>query len=112
MLAFGYSTFKNRQHKTLCNAFHEKFGFIPGGITLAQAGGIFLTFQKDIYFLCILIFSKNNFIVRDVKSEHYDFINSLPKEMTRWIKIKFSLLLVSVVFLLAESVLYYIFIKA
>ncbi|KEY60848.1 hypothetical protein SRDD_02270 [Serratia sp. DD3] len=111
VIAFGYSSINNKNHKLLCNAFHEKFGFLPGGITLSQSGGVFLTFQKDFYFLFPLIVSKNNFIVRDMDSEHYDFIRSPPRKMTYWIKVKFFLLLISIILLLAEAIVYYSFIK-
>jgi hypothetical protein len=64
--ALGYSTLKNKQHLALCDAFRDKFGFLPGGITIAQTGGIFLTFQKDLFFFFPLIFRKGSFIVRDM----------------------------------------------
>lgn len=96
--AFGYSTLKNKQHLLLCDAFHAKFGFLPGGITIAQAGGIFLAFQKDFFFFFPLIVKKGSFIVRDMKSEHYDFIKNLPDEMTKWLKVKFSLLFITIMF--------------
>ncbi|HGG8987600.1 hypothetical protein [Enterobacter cloacae] len=99
--AFGYSTLKNKQHLQLCDAFREKFGFLPGGITIAQAGGIFLTFQKDLFFFFPLIVRKGSFIVRDMESEHYDFIKGLPNETITWLKVKFSLLFIAIIFFLA-----------
>lgn len=86
--AIIYSVINNKNHKTLCSLFIKEFGFLPGGIILAQAGGIFLTFQKDLFFLFPLIVSEDNFIVRDMKSEHYNFVRTLPSEITLWIKIK------------------------
>jgi hypothetical protein len=96
--ALGYSTLKNKQHLALCDAFRDKFGFLPGGITIAQTGGIFLTFQKDLFFFFPLIFRKGSFIVRDMDPEHYDFIRDLPNGMKKWLKVKFSLFLIAIIF--------------
>lgn len=48
--ALGYSLLKNKEHLMLCDSFRDRFGFLPGGITIAQAGGVFLAFQKDLFF--------------------------------------------------------------
>lgn len=79
---------------------------MPGGIILAQAGGIFLTFQKDLFFLFPLIVSEDNFIVRDMKSEHYNFVRTLPSEITLWIKIKYILFSVSIILMLISYISY------
>ena len=96
-IAIGYSALKNKQHFLLCDAFKERFGYVPAGITLAQAGGIFLTFQKDFYFIFPFVFKKGSFPVRNMDSDHYDFIKGLPNEKVSWLKIKFTLFLVMVV---------------
>lgn len=66
-----------------------------------QAGGIFLTFQKDLFFFFPLILRKGSFIIRDMNPEHYDFIRNLPKEITNWLKIKFLLLSIALFFFIA-----------
>jgi len=96
-IAIGYSFLKNKQHLLLCDAFKKQFGYIPEGIMLAQAGGGFLTFQKDFYFIFPLVFRKGSFPVRNMDPEHYDFIKSLPNERVAWLKIKFTLILVMIV---------------
>jgi hypothetical protein len=101
IIAFSYSELKNKQHVFLCDAFREKFGFIPAGIIIAQNGGIFLTFQKDMFFFFPLVVKKGRFIVRDMEPQHYDFIRSLPVEMTRWLTIKFSLLFINIILFFA-----------
>ncbi|AFJ46620.1 hypothetical protein [Shimwellia blattae] len=88
---------KNKQHLLLCDAFKEQFGYVPAEIILAQAGGIFLTFQKDFYFIFPFVFKKGSFPVRNMDSEHYDFIKELPNEMVLWLKVKFTLFLVMIV---------------
>jgi hypothetical protein len=108
-ISIGYSVLKNKQHIKLCDAFHERFGFLPNGIILAQAGGVFLTFQKDFYFFFPLIARKGSFIVRGIKSEHYDFIRNLPYEMTSWLRIKFTLFLITIVFFFATITTSYFF---
>lgn len=104
--AIIYSVINNKKDKTLCSLFIKEFGFLPGGIILAQAGGVFLTFQKDLFFLFPLIVSEGNFIVRDMKSEHYNFIRTLPSEKTLWIKIKYILFSTSVMLMLTSYFLY------
>lgn len=104
--AIIYSVINNKNHKTLCSLFIKEFGFLPGGIILAQAGGIFLTFQKDLFFLFPLIVSEDNFIVRDMKSEHYNFVRTLPSEITLWIKIKYILFSVSIILMLISYISY------
>ncbi len=101
-----YSVINNKKHKVLCSLFIKEFGFLPGGIILAQAGGVFLTFQKDLFFLFPLIVSEGNFIVRDMKSEHYNFIRTLPSEITLWIKIKYILFSVSIILMLISYIFY------
>ncbi|WP_160621580.1 hypothetical protein [Mixta intestinalis] len=96
-IAIGYSVLKNKQHILLCDAFKERFGYVPAGIILAQAGGIFLTFQKDFYFIFPFIFKKGSFPVRNMDSAHYDFIKGLPNEKVSWLKIKFTLFLIMIV---------------
>ncbi|GAB80200.1 hypothetical protein EB105725_04_03095 [Shimwellia blattae DSM 4481 = NBRC 105725] len=96
-IAIGYSVLKNKQHLLLCDAFKEQFGYVPAEIILAQAGGIFLTFQKDFYFIFPFVFKKGSFPVRNMDSEHYDFIKELPNEMVLWLKVKFTLFLVMIV---------------
>ncbi|MFH8135046.1 hypothetical protein ABU178_12795 [Pantoea osteomyelitidis] len=108
-ISIGYSELKNKQHIKLCDAFHDRFGYLPAGIILAQAGGIFLTFQKDFYFFFPLIVKKGSFIVRDMKSEHYDFFRSLPDEMTSWLKVKFTLFLITIVFFFTTIATSYFF---
>lgn len=108
-ISLSYSVLKNKQHIKLCDAFHDRFGYLPADIVLAQAGGVFLTFQKDFYFIAPLIVKKNSYIVRGMKSEHYDFIRSQPHEMTSWLKIKFTLLLVTIMFFFATIVTSYFF---
>ncbi|QGR07742.1 hypothetical protein CTZ24_15480 [Pantoea phytobeneficialis] len=88
---YGYSALKTERHIMLCTLFREKSGYLPNGMTLAQNGGAFFTFQKDLYFFLPLIVRKGSFTVRNMKSEHYDFIRSLPHETTGWLKIKFYL---------------------
>lgn len=111
IIAFADSTFKNKQHVLLCEAFRKEFGFLPGGITIYEAGGIFSAFQKDQFFFSPLILKKGSFIIRDMKPEHYDFIKNLPSEMTKWLKLKFFLLSASVFFLLTFLIFYYIAFK-
>ena len=96
-IAIGYSVLKNKQHLLLCDTFKERFGYVPAGIILAQAGGIFLTFQKDFYFIFPFVFKKGSFPVRNMDSDHYDFIKGLPNEKVSWLKIKFTLFLLMVV---------------
>jgi hypothetical protein len=62
-VAFGYSIINNSKHKLLCDEFYRKFGYLPGEIIISQAGGVFFTFQKDIYFLRPLIFNKKTFLL-------------------------------------------------
>lgn len=111
IVAFGYSTLKNKQHLLLCDAFRDKFGFLPGGITIAQAGGIFLAFQKDLFFVFPLIVNKENFIIRDMKPEHYEFIKNLPNEMTRWLKTKYSLFFITILFFILFLTSNFVFFK-
>lgn len=99
-IAIGYSVLKNKQHLLLCDIFKERFGYVPAGIILAQAGGIFLTFQKDFYFIFPFVFKKGTFPVRNMDSDHYDFIKGLPNEKVSWLKIKFTLFLLMVVLFL------------
>lgn len=108
-ISIAYSVLNNKEHNKLCDAFHSRFGYLPNGIILAQAGGLFLTFQKDFYFLFPLIVRKGSFIVRNMKSDHYDFIRNLPNEMTAWLRIKFTLLLITITFFFATIVTSYIF---
>lgn len=96
-IAIGYSVLKNKQHLLLCDVFKERFGYVPAGIILAQAGGIFLAFQKDFYFIFPFVFKKESFPVRNMDPEHYDFIKGLPNEKVLWLKIKFTLFLVMIV---------------
>ncbi|MGV3344830.1 hypothetical protein ACGVWS_03470 [Enterobacteriaceae bacterium LUAb1] len=96
-IAIGYSVLKNKQHLLLCDYFKERFGYVPAGIILAQAGGIFLAFQKDFYFIFPFVFKKGSFPVRNMDSEHYDFIKGLPNEKVAWLKVKFTLFLIMVV---------------
>lgn len=95
-ILMGYSALKNKQHRKLCDTFKNKFGYVPAGITLAQAGGIFLSIQKDFYFIFPIAFKKGSFPVRNMNSEHYDFIRGLPDEHTSWLKIKFTLFLITI----------------
>ncbi len=97
LIACAYSLIKNKQHLLLCDFFKERFGYVPAGIVLAQAGGIFLAFQKDFYFIFPLVFKKGSFPVRNMDSDHYDFIKGLPNEKVSWLKIKFTLFLIMVV---------------
>lgn len=101
-----YSVINNKKYKSLCSLFINEFGFLPGVVILAQAGGVFLTFQKDLFFLFPLIVSEGGFIVRDMKPEHYHFIKSLPSEITLWIKIKYMLFSISVILMLISYFLY------
>lgn len=101
-ISIGYSILKNKEHRMVCDVFLDKFGYLPAGVILAQSGGIFLIFQKDFYFTFPLISKKEGFLVRNMKSEHYDFIRGLPHEMTAWLKIKFTLLLATITFLLSS----------
>lgn len=94
-ISLGYSVLKNKQHKKLCDYFIERFGYLPAGITLAQAGGLFLSIQKDFYFIFPLAFKKGSFPVRNMNPEHYDFIRNLPHEHTSWLKVKFILFLIT-----------------
>lgn len=108
-ISIAYSALNNKEHKKLFDVFHSRFGYLPNGIIFAQAGGLFLTFQKDFYFLFPLIVRKGSFIVRNMKSDHYDFIRNLPNEMTAWLKIKFTLFLITITFLFATIVTSYFF---
>lgn len=112
IITYGYSALKNKHHIILCEVFRERFGFLPNGVILAQAGGIFFTFQKDFYFLLPLIVKKGSFIVRGMNSDHYDFIKTLPNEMTSWLKVKFTLFLITTILLLSNVAASYLFIKA
>lgn len=96
-IAIVYSVLKNKQHLLLCDIFKERFGYVPAGIILAQAGGIFLAFQKDMYFIFPLAFKKGSFPVRNMNPEHYDFIKGLPNEKVSWLKVKFTLFLLMVI---------------
>ncbi|PAX80151.1 hypothetical protein CIK43_09650 [Citrobacter sp. TSA-1] len=96
-MAYGYSAIKSKQHLLLCDDFKERFGYVPVGIIFAQAGGIFLTFQKDFYFISPFIFRKGSFAVRNMEPEHYDFIKSLPKDKVSWLHVKFTLFLIMIV---------------
>lgn len=98
IVACAYSVTKNKQHLVLCELFKERFGYVPAGIILSQAGGIFLAFQKDMYFIFPFAFKKGSFPVRNMNPEHYDFIKSLPNEKISWLKIKFTLFLIMIVF--------------
>lgn len=105
----GYSALKNHQHNEICDIFKDKFGYLPKNITLAQAGGIFLSIQKDFYFICPLVFKKHSFAVRNMNQEHYDFIRNLPNEHTSWLKVKFTLFLLTIVFFLATIITSFFF---
>ena len=108
IVACCYSALKNKQHLLVCDAFRKEFSFLPGGIVISQSGGIFLTFQKDLFFFLPLVLQKNRFIIRDIKPEHYDFIRSLPDEMTKWLKIKFLLLFISISLLISFLITNYL----
>lgn len=95
-IAVGYSVLKNKQHLLLCDTFRERFGYVPAAIILAQAGGIFLTFQKDFYFILPFVFKKGSFPVRNMDSDHYDFIKGLSNEKVSWLKVKFVLFLLMI----------------
>lgn len=97
-IAIGYSVQKNKQHLLLCDTFKERFGYVPASIILAQAGGIFLAFQKDFYFIFPFVFKKGSFPVRNMNPEHYDFIKGLPNEEISWLKVKFTLFLIMTIF--------------
>lgn len=103
-IAIGYSVLKNKQHLLLCEEYRKHFGYLPVVIILSQAGGIFLTFQKDIYFFLPLALKKGNFVIRNMESEHYDFIRNLPHKMTNWLKVKFSLITLTILFLIASFI--------
>lgn len=83
------------------------FGYLPAGITLAQAGGVFLSMQKDFYFIFPFVVKKGSFAVRNMNPDHYDFIRNQPKEMISWLKIKFTLYLISLIFFVATIIIYY-----
>ena len=100
-ISIGYSALKNKQHNKLCDEFKNHFGYLPAGIILAQAGGVFLSMQKDFYFIFPLVVKKVSFAVRNMNPDHYDFIRNQPNEMTSWLKVKFTLFLIAVIFLFA-----------
>lgn len=108
-ILIGYSALKYRQHIKLCDSFNDRLGYLPASVILAQAGGIFLTFQKDFYFISPLIAKKGSIIVRDMEAAHYDFINDLPNEMTSWLKVKFTLLLITTVLFFSTIAISYFF---
>lgn len=110
IIACLYSVIKNEQHLSLCDNFKERFGYIPAGIILSQAGGIFLTFQKDIYFILPIVFKKGSFAVRNMDSDHYDFIKGLPDEDLSWLKIKFTLFFIMIVLFALTIITSYLFI--
>lgn len=103
-ILMGYSVLKNKQHNKLCDVFSDRFGYLPAGVSLAQAGGIFLSIQKDFYFIFPLIFKKGSFPVRNMNPEYYDFIRNLPNEHTSWLKIKFTLFLITTFLFLATII--------
>lgn len=103
-ILMGYSVLKNKQHNKLCDFFKDRFGYLPADITLAQAGGIFLSIQKDFYFIFPLAFKKGSFPVRNMNPDHYDFIRNLPGEYTSWLKVKFTLFLITIVLFLATII--------
>ncbi|UBN55673.1 hypothetical protein [Pantoea agglomerans] len=109
LMSIGYSVLKNKQHNKLCEAFKKKFGYLPAGIILAQAGGLFSSIQKDFYFIFPLIVKKGSFAVRNMNPDHYDFIKYQPKEMTSWLKVKFTLFLLAAIFFFATIVTSYLF---
>lgn len=109
--AFIYSALKNKQHKMLCNEFLEQFGYYPDDIAAYENGGALFTFQKDIHFLSALVFKEDSFFVRNINKDLYGFIRSQPKKKTSWIKIKFSLLIFGVFILIADYLIFSIFIK-
>lgn len=90
--AFIYSTIKTKQHELLCAEFVDQFGYLPGDITIYRSGGLFFTFQKDIYFFLALSFPKGSFFVKNIDTNLYDFIRKQPENKTSWIQIKFFLL--------------------
>jgi hypothetical protein len=100
-ILMGYSIVKNKQHNKLCDVFKNKFGYLPAGITFAQAGGVFLSIQKDFYFIFPLAFKKGSFPVRNMNPNHYDFIRSLPNEHTSWLKVKFTLFIITIILFLS-----------
>ncbi|EKN5109522.1 MULTISPECIES: hypothetical protein [Yersinia] len=110
--AFAYSTLHKKQHKLLCDEFYKEFGCLPDEVVISQAGGIFFTFQKDIYFLRPLIFNIKSIFVKKMNSDHYYFIRNQPKDKVRWIKVEFSLLLTGFILFLANAFVFYGFIKA
>ncbi|WP_320741174.1 hypothetical protein [Enterobacter sp. 166D1] len=109
VIAYGYSLVKNKEHLRLCDAFKARFGYIPAGIILSQAGGVFFAFQKDFYFISPFIFKKGSFAVRNMESEHYDFIRSLPKNKVTWLLVKFALFLIMIILFFATIVTSYLF---
>jgi len=109
IVACAYSVTKNKQHLLLCDIFKERFGHVPAGIILAQAGGIFLAFQKDMYFIFPFAFKKGSFPVRNMNPEHYDFIKNLPKQEVSWLKIKFTLFLIMIVLFCTTIITSYLF---
>lgn len=108
-ISIGYSLLKNKQHNNLCEVFKNQFGYLPAGIILAQAGGVFLSMQKDFYFIFPLVVKKGSFAVRNMNPEHYDFIRNQPKKMTSWLKVKFTLFLISIMFFVATIITSYFF---
>lgn len=109
--AFVYSILTNKQHKSLCAEFYNKFGYLPDDIVSYEKGGLFFTFQKDIYFFLALLFKPNSFFVRKINKDLYDFIRELPKHKTSWIKIKFNTLLFGILILIVDYTIFTLFIR-
>ncbi len=105
--SFFYSFLKKNSHIKICKLFSDRFGFLPETILPYRKGGGIFTFQKDTYFHVILTFRKHSWPVRNIPDEHYDFIRSLPPEITRWIKIKFYLLFIGLIGLFLSALLFY-----
>lgn len=111
LIAFIYSESKNNKHKELCNDFLEQYHYIPADILAYQSSGVLFTFQKDIFFLMAAIFNDDSFFVRNLDKNIYSFINNQPSQKTHWIKIKFLLLALGFLSLIANYLVFTIFIK-
>lgn len=72
----------------VCDLYEKEVGMLPLATLLLKDSNTLWFIsgytQKMMFIVLPLIFKKNSFLNRQYSSKHYDFINSLPKEIKIW----------------------------
>lgn len=83
-----FSYLNDKRFKMVCDLYEKEVGPLPLATLLLKDSDI-LGFiagytQKMIFIVFPLIFKRNSFLNRQYSNTHYNFINSLPKEIKNW----------------------------